>query len=136
LRFFIRENKGALYVEKKIFGLMILLVGIMLIFTLSACDGGSGTGGGGGSSIIGTWVGQYLTEGVMVNITVEFRPDFTFIQRDFIPALGITSELRGTYTVSNNIVIFYYEIGVTTTAIISGNTMTGVESPHIVVTRQ
>ena len=117
-----------------LFLMMVCLLGFGLLLT--SCDNGTTSSAGGG--VVGTWVGQQVEDGILIIVTIVFRPDFTFTQTGFLPALGMTLESSGTYSVTGNIVTFTY-IGGTmhghiSTATVTGNTMTNAYGDTI--TRQ
>ena len=106
-----------------LFLMMVCLLGFGLL--LISCDNGTTSSGGGG--VVGTWVGQHVEEGILFIFTIVFRPDFTFTMTMFAPAVGMTIEDSGTFSVTGNTVTFTYiggiNHGLTDTAIVTGNTM-------------
>jgi len=119
-----------------LFLMMVCFLGFGLLLT--SCD--NGTTSSAGDGVVGTWVGQYIFDGMMVHATFVVRPDFTFTETAFVPASGITIEHSGTYSVTGNIVTFRYTGGLLAGTIfsgtVSGNTMTFVGDVVITLTRQ
>jgi len=120
---------------KKVKGLFlgVCLLGFGLL--LASCDNGITDNSAGG--VVGTWAGQYQFDGMTVLVTWELRPDLTVTTREFVPALGFTIEVSGTYSVSGNTITVRSDYGYTQNGTISGNTIIFVvEGIVIILTRQ
>jgi hypothetical protein len=102
--------------SKKLFGMMVLLVGIILLFALVGCD--NSVDGGGSNPFIGTWHG-YDFGGDIIRLVVT-STTWTLIYVDY-PDDGSSV---GTYTHSGNTATIYYQEIIIGIGTISGNVLT------------
>jgi len=105
--------------KEKLFGMMALLVGIMLVFALVGCDNSVGGGSGGGSNpFLGTWHG-FDNYGDRMRVVVT-SSSWTLTWPDY-PMMGSHT---GTYSHSGNAGTFYQQGVIWGTGTVSGNVMT------------
>ena len=86
-------------------------------------------------------MGQFVEDGILYIWTVVLRSDFTFTQTAFVPAIGMTMEVSGTFSVTGNIVTFTFIGGMlhgeTDIATVAGDTMTYIDDGFVLtLTRQ
>jgi hypothetical protein len=108
--------QGVCMLNKKLLGMMALLVGIMLVFTLVACD--NSVSSGGSNPFIGTWHG-FDPDGYGIRVVIT-SSNWTLTRPDY-PWRGSDT---GTYTNSGNEATFFQQGIIFGTATISGNVMT------------